>query len=165
MANTTIEKIREKFADQIIEVSERPGDSAVTLGKSRILEICRFLRDDPSFAYKYLMDVCGVDYLAMARTPRFAVVYHLFSLDMGHRIRLKVPLEEGDLSIDSVVEVWKGAEWFEREAFDLFGIQFKNHPFLRRILTHHQFQGHALRKDYPLAKRHLCTEAWDLELN
>jgi NADH-quinone oxidoreductase subunit C len=163
--NITVNKLSEKFAGEIIEVLERPGDCAVVMKKDKILEICRFLCHDPGLSYKYLMDICGVDYLAMGKAPRFAVVYHLFSLERRHRIRLKVPLEEGDLSLDSVVEVWKGAEWFEREAFDLFGIEFKNHPFLRRILTHQQFIGHALRKDYPLGKRHLCTEVWDLEIN
>lgn len=163
--NITIRKLSEQFPSEILDFQERPGDCAVSLAKNRIVEICRFLRDDPSLSYKYFMDLCGVDYLSMGKNPRFAVIYHLFSLETGQRIRLKVPIEEGDPYIDSVVEVWKGAEWFEREAFDLFGIQFKNHPFLRRILTHHQFKGHALRKDYPVEKRHLCTEAWDLELN
>jgi NADH:ubiquinone oxidoreductase subunit C len=104
-----------------------------------------------------------VDYLDQRKKPRFAVVYHLFSLEKRQRIRLKVPLEESDLSIDSVVGVWKGAEWFEREAFDMFGIRFNTHPFLHRLLTHHQFEGHPLRKDYPPEKRHPCTEPWDLD--
>ena len=163
--NLTVQKLRERFPDEILEVGGRTGDASVAIRRERVLELCRFLRDDPELSFKYFIDICGVDYLEMEKTRRFAVVYHLFSLEKGHRIRLKVPLDESDPSIDSVVEVWKGAEWFEREAYDLFGIRFNNHPFLRRILTHHQFVGHALRKDYPHGRRQLCTEVWDLEFD
>jgi len=163
--NITISKLQAKFTDEIVEVDARPGDSSVVLKRNQIVEICRFLRDDPDLSYKYFIDICGVDYRDLNLKPRFAVVYHLFSLDKEHRIRLKVPLEESDLRIDSVVDVWKGAEWFEREAFDMFGIHFTNHPFLHRILTHDQFVGNPLRKDYPADKRHPCTEPWDLDFN
>jgi NADH-quinone oxidoreductase subunit C len=163
--NITIMKLRANFPDEVVETDPRQGDPSAVLKKGRISDICRFLRDDPDLSYTYFIDLCGVDYLALGRKQRFAVVYHLFSLDKKHRIRLKVPLEESDLTIDSVADVWRGAEWFEREAFDMFGIRFNNHPFLYRILTHHQFVGHPLRKDYPADKRHPCTEPWDLDFN
>jgi NADH-quinone oxidoreductase subunit C len=85
-----------------------------------------------------------------SRTPRFATVYHLLSISNNHRVRIKVPLEEHDLIVPSVVELWPSANWFEREAFDLFGIMFKGHPDLRRILTDYGFVGHPFRKDFPL---------------
>jgi NADH/F420H2 dehydrogenase subunit C len=161
----TIQKLRENFPDEIIEVNLRPGDDEVLCKKDRIVDICRFLRDDADLDYNYFIDICGVDYQDASEHGRFASVYHVFSLENNHRIRLVVPLREDDLAIDSVVEVWKGAEWFEREAFDLIGIHYNNHPFLRRILCHNQFVGHALRKDYDPGKRQLCTEVWDLDFD
>ncbi len=159
-----IRKLRERFADQVVDVTLREGDDAVTVRRERIVEICTFLRDDPELRFDYFIDICGVDYGEFdPDMPRFGVIYHLYSLDHGHRIRLRVLLAEDDARVDSVTGVWKGANWFEREAFDLYGIEFTGHPFLRRILTHHQFVGHALRKDYDHGKRQLCTEVWDLE--
>jgi len=163
--NITVQKLRENFPEEILDVGGRPNDVAVTVRRDRIPDICRFLRDDPDLSYKYFIDICGVDYMEMEKTPRFAVIYNLLSFEKGHRIRLKVLLEESDPAVDSVIEIWKGADWFEREAFDMFGIQFRNHPFLRRILTHHQFVGHPLRKDYEHGRRQLCTEVWDLEFD
>lgn len=163
--NLTISKLRARFPDEIVEGDDRQGDPSIVLKKGKIVDICHFLRDDPDLLYKVFIDLCGVDYLGFGKTPRFAVVYHLFSLEKRQRIRLKAFLEEADLTIDSVVGVWKGAEWPEREAFDMFGIRFNNHPFLHRILTHNQFVGHPLRKDYPADQRHPCTEPWDLDFN
>jgi NADH-quinone oxidoreductase subunit C/D len=90
------------------------------------------------------------------------VVYHLLSLSNKHRVRIKAPVSGDNPSIDSVIDVWKGADWSEREAFDMFGIQFKGHPDLRRILTHSQFEGHPLRRDFPPGARTMCTETIDL---
>jgi NADH:ubiquinone oxidoreductase subunit C len=95
------------------------------------------LRDDPALHFDMLLDVCGVDYLE--RTPRFKVVYHLRSLETARRLRLKVPVAEEQTEVESVTSVWKGANWFEREAYDLYGIRFRHHPDLRRILTHAGF--------------------------
>jgi NADH-quinone oxidoreductase subunit C len=162
--NPTIDRLSERFPDEMIECEKGQRESVAVVKKDKILKICQFLRDDQELLYDFLIDLCGVDYQGMGKHARFAVVYHLFSLEKGYRIRLKVPLEETDINIDTVVEVWKGAEWFERETYDLFGIIFNNHPFLRRILTHHQFIGHPLRKDYPVTKRQPCTEIWDMEL-
>ncbi len=131
--------------------------TVITLDRGRLLEVLRALKETPQLACDLLADVCGVDY--GDREPRFEVVYHLASLAHGHRFRLKVPLEESDPSLPSAWPVYRAADWFEREAFDLLGIRFDGHPNLRRILTHEAFQGHPLRKDYDPAQRWLLTEA------
>ncbi len=114
------------------------------------------LRDDPAAQYDLLLDLCGADY--PEREERFEAVYHLYSIPRGERLRLKVPLAEEDPALPSLVGVWKAADWFEREAYDLFGIRFDGHPNLRRLLTHEAFEGHALRKDYDPARRWILTE-------
>jgi NADH-quinone oxidoreductase subunit C/D len=119
-------------------------------------ELARDLRENAETRYDLLLDLCGVDF--PEREERFEGVYHLFSLPRRERLRLKVPVGEADPVLPSLVEVWKGANWFEREAFDLFGLRFENHPNLRRILTHEGFQGHPLRKDYDPARRWVLTE-------
>ena len=121
------------------------------LDRGSLVEACRHLRDDRENAFDLLVDVTAVDYLG--RRPRFEVVYHLYSLEKNHRIRIKVPLEEDDVTIPSVVDVWSGANWLEREAWDLYGIKFDGHPELKRIYLYEEFEGHPLRKDYPKEKR------------
>jgi NADH-quinone oxidoreductase subunit C/D len=112
----------------------------------------RFLRDDPDLRYDFLMDLTAVDYLAMGRTPRYEMVAHLYSLPHNQRVRLKTPVPDDDPRIDSLMPVWEGANWFEREVYDMFGIIFDGHPDLRRILLYQGFEGHPLRKDYPQDK-------------
>ena len=124
--------------------------------RTALQQVARFLKDDPALDCKLLLDVCGVDY--PDRADRFEAVYHLYSLAHGHRIRLKVPVREDDAVVPSVYGVWKAADWFEREAFDMFGIRFEGHPNLKRILCHNSFQGHALRKDYDPGQRWLLRE-------
>jgi NADH-quinone oxidoreductase subunit C len=147
----------------------------IELQKSELLDGAKKLAGD-TYNFKQLTDLCGVDYLhygatdwatdsttatgfSRARSPdvasswqgqRFAVVYHLLSLDNNQRVRLRVMLDESDLDIPTVTEIWPAANWFEREAFDLFGINFVDHPDLRRILSDYNFSGHPLRKDFPL---------------
>lgn len=113
-----------------------------------VTKVLAFLRDDSSCQFKVLIDICGVDY--PDRTPRFDVVYNLLSLTHNHRIRVKVQAAE-DSPVPSVTSVHKGAGWFEREAWDMYGIMFDGHPDLRRILTDYGFEGHPLRKDFPLS--------------
>jgi NADH-quinone oxidoreductase subunit C len=149
-----VKKLKSSFADSVHEVTDFRGDLAVTVDPAKILDICTFLKTDPDLDFKLLLDVCGVDYLHMKTPKRFAVVYHMYSLEKKHRLRLKAYLDNDNPEIDSVYTVWKASYWFEREAFDLYGIQFKNHPNLQRILTHPNFQGHPLRKDYDSEKRH-----------
>lgn len=116
--------------------------------KEDIVEFLTFLRDEESLSFKLLLDVFGIDMLGI-KEPRFEVVYNLLSLKLNNRITVKVALEDGE-KIDTVSEVFNTANWFEREAFDMFGIEFENHPDLRRILTDYGFEGHPLRKDFPL---------------
>jgi len=123
--------------------SEAFGDRSISIPKSDLISLMRFFKDTNRF--DFLVDICGVDY--PARELRFDVVYHLLNTKTGDRIRVKVPVADGD-GVESLIPVWRGADWFEREAYDMFGIKFFGHPNLRRILTHHQFKGHPLRKDY-----------------
>lgn len=142
------EKIKEKFGVEIIEVSEFMGQVAISVKPGKIMDICRYLHDDPDLYMDYLADLCGVDY--PDRKYRFEVVYNLFSIKHSHRIRIKALLQEKDPNIDSVVPVWAGANWHEREVYDMFGIVFNGHPDLRRILMPDDWEGYPLRKDYPL---------------
>ena len=127
-------------------ITTADGFTEITADRSRVIEVLRALRDRPELDCNLLLDVCGVDY--PENEQRFEVVYHLTSLDKGHRVRVRVPVDEDDPRVPTAYGIWKAADWFEREAWDLMGIRFDGHPNLRRILTHEAFQGHALRKDY-----------------
>lgn len=144
-----VERLKERFADEVLETKEFRGQASVTIKKDKILDICKYLHDDPDLLFDYLVDVCGVDYLGR-KDARFEVVYHLYSIKHRHSLRLKAAVSENDAAIDSVVPVWVGADWHEREAFDMFGIVFRGHHDLRRILMPEDWEGHPLRKDYPL---------------
>ena len=117
--------------------------------------LMQFLRDDPRLRFQVLLDVAGIDYLSFPnhRGPRFAVVYLLKSLTARHRIVIKAEVEEDACEVPSVTPLWRVADWHERETWDQFGIRFQGHPDLRRLLNHHEFVGHPLRKDYPVQKR------------
>jgi NADH-quinone oxidoreductase subunit C/D len=132
------------------------GFVEITADRSRVLDVLRSLRNRPETDCDLLLDVCGVDYLE--RTPRLEVVYHLASLSTEHRFRVKVPLDVEEPRVPSAYGIWKAADWFEREAWDLLGVHFDGHPNLKRILTHEAFQGHPLRKDYDSGQRWLLTE-------
>jgi NADH-quinone oxidoreductase subunit C len=123
------------------------GELTLTVEAAEIANVLRYLRDDPSLLFISFIDICGVDW--PARKRRFDVVYHLLSPKRNARIRVKVETDERQM-VPSVVDVFPAAEWFEREAYDLYGILFSGHPDLRRILTDYGFQGHPLRKDFPL---------------
>jgi NADH-quinone oxidoreductase subunit C len=150
-ANITTNKLRTRFPNSIIETHSHRGDETLVVRKEDIQEICQFLRDDTELLYNFMMDLTAVDYLG--REPRFEVVYHLYSLAFNRRIRIKTRVSESDCSVDSIVSLWPSANWFEREVYDLYGITFIGHPELRRILLYEDFQGHPLRKDYPIKKR------------
>ena len=149
---------RETFGNAVAAAHEHVGELTLEIRRTDLLHVCQTLRDDPGFAYEQLVDVCGVDYLDYGREsekgarrgPRYAAAYHLLSLQHNHRLRLRVFLDEEMPLVASVVSVWNAANWFEREAFDLFGIVFEGHPDLRRILTDYGFVGHPFRKDFPL---------------
>lgn len=123
------------------------GDLTVTTSEDRILQVLTMLRDHPDFQFQQLIDVCGADY--PERNRRFDVVYHLLSLTKNRRIRLRLEVDE-DTPVPSCCSVYPVADWFEREAFDMFGIFFSGHPDLRRLLTDYGFHGHPLRKDFPM---------------
>jgi len=123
------------------------GELCLTCSPGNLIATLRFLRDDMQTQFVSIIDICGVDY--PARTKRFDVVYHLLSPHQNMRIRLKVATNE-DTLVPSATEVFPGANWFEREAYDMYGILFSGHPDLRRLLTDYGFEGHPLRKDFPL---------------
>jgi NADH-quinone oxidoreductase subunit C len=155
MSKKVLDILQARFGPAILETHAQFGDDTAVVEPSRWREIALFLRDDPRLAFNMFVDLCGVDYLSIGAEPRFEVVLHLRSLQHAHRIRLKARVgdEDGEgAEIDSVVPVWKGADWFERETFDLMGIVFHGHPDLRRILMYPEFVGHPLRKDYAADK-------------
>src|SRR5262245_57606485 len=123
MSKAALDRLVEKFPDQIISTHAQHGDETAVLKRDKLVQICEFLRDDPVTRFEMLADLTGVDLLGY-REPRFEVVYHLNSIEKRHRLRLKVPLEEADPVIPSVMEVWRAANWMEREAWDLYGIKF-----------------------------------------
>lgn len=141
------EHIKIAFPDEVTEVVEFRGQFSVIVRKGLIKEILKFLRDHPELSFDFLSDLCGVDNLGR-REPRFQVVYHLYSIEHRHRIRIKAEVPQDDCAISSAVGIWEGAEWHERECFDMFGIVFNEHPDLRRILLPEDWEGHPLRKDY-----------------
>lgn len=144
--NRAVIKLREKFASSILEVKEFRGEVTVIVRKEDIVALCKFLKEE--LRYNLLTDVTAVDYLG--KDPRFMVVYNLYSIPNKDRLRIKAPVTEGECTIDTVCGVWTTANWLEREAYDLMGIIFKNHPDLRRIMMTDDWVGHPLRKDYPL---------------
>ncbi len=144
-------KLKETFPQAIEETTVWRDEHTIRVKRSHLLEIARFLRDDPSCSFDFLSDLCGVDY--MGRAPRFEVVYHLYSLQHRHRLRMKTSPPDDDLTVPSVVSIWKTADWHERECYDLLGITFTDHPDLRRILTPDGFKEYPLRKDFPLRGR------------
>ncbi len=139
--------IADRIGDALESHAIAHGELTITVAPSVIVYVLRFLRDDPRLLFVCVIDICGVDY--PERTRRFDVVYHLLSPRQNARIRVKVETGE-DMAIASATEIYPGADWFEREAYDLYGILFTGHPDLRRLLTDYGFQGHPLRKDFPL---------------
>lgn len=142
-----------RFPKKVTETHQHRGDQTVVVSKESLLEIAAFLKNDPVFDMTILMDLTAVDGLGMGWKPRFEVVYHFYSLRHNHRLRVKVRVGEEDPKVASVTKLWAIANWFEREVWDMFGIRFEGHPNLKRILMYEEFQGHALRKDYPYNKR------------
>lgn len=141
------EYITDTFLDEIVERQLRLDELTVTVRRDDILEVLKVLRDDANCQFKQLVDVCGVDY--PEKETRFAVVYNLLSLTHNLRIRIKIWTDE-DTPVPSACELFSSANWWEREVWDLYGIYFSGHPDLRRILTDYGFEGHPLRKDFPL---------------
>ncbi len=179
-----IESVKNQFPDAVSGSHTYRGDATLVLRPESLLEVARFLKQNPAFQMNFLVDLTAVDYLTFGKRPtpaffassgvavrpssqipdedpwpgppgrsRFAVVYHFYSMHHKHRLRLVVPVEETDAVVDSLTSLWPGADWLEREVWDMFGIDFRGHPDLRRILMYEEFEGHPLRKDYPVNKR------------
>lgn len=174
-----VEQLKAALANQITELSSAYGELTIECEAQNLRSTMLELRDLDAFSFDQLIDLCGVDYLSYGEydwetdsasengfsraverqeakayamdKPRFAVVYHLLSTKNNHRLRVKLFIDEAHLIIPSVHDLWKGANWFEREAYDLYGILFDGHPDLRRILTDYGFIGHPFRKDFPLS--------------
>jgi|SRR5829696_4283695 len=144
--HSLVKKLKAQFGEVIGEASEFIGQLSVTVDGQRIVDICDFLKSDADASFNYLSDLTCVHYPERRDAP-FEIVYNLFSIEANERVRLKVRTKE---SVDSVTGIWPAANWLEREVFDLFGVRFNNHPDLRRLLLPPDWEGHPLRKDFPL---------------
>jgi len=143
------ERIRSQFPEGFIEAKEWRGDLAVTVKRELLHEVCRFLHDDPAMDFDYMVHVSSVDW--PDEEERFEVVYEVYSIRKRHRIRVKARVPGHDCEVDSMTDIWRGAEFMEREVFDMMGIRFRQHPDLRRILMPDEYnEGYPLRKDFPV---------------
>jgi len=159
-----VENVKAALGDKVVGIAAALGEITLTLKAADLVEAMTALRDRPELQFEQLIDVCGVDYGSFGKAAwdgsppeahagaRFAAVYHLLSLARNWRLRVRAFAEDDEFPvIDSVINVWPSANWFEREAFDLYGIVFTGHPDLRRILTDYGFIGHPFRKDFPIS--------------
>jgi len=184
MTSLLIESVTDRFPDAVSASHAYRGDQTVVVRPEFLLEIARFLKEDPALLMNLLVDVTAVDYSAFGKGPapaffassgvavkpssqipdedpwpgppektRFTVVYHFYSIQHKHRLRLVIPVEETEAALDSLTTLWAAADWLEREVWDMYGIRFNGHPNLKRILMYEEFEGHPLRKDYPVNKR------------
>jgi len=150
-----LRRLLDAFPDAVLATHADRGDATVVVDAARIVEVLGLLRATAGLDFDMLMDLTAVDYAGHPDRdgPRFEVVYHLLSSQHMHRVRVKAGVPEMPCQIDSCVAVWPAANWMEREVFDLYGVRFRNHPDLRRILLYEEFEGHPLRKDYPKERR------------
>ena len=156
MSKHVLERLQARFADQVEETHSNQGDDTAYVKRDKLVELLTFLRDDADLAFNLPVDLTVVDWY-QKREPRFEVVYHLYSTTKKHRVRLKVRVDEDDARVPSSFPVWPGFDWFEREAWDLYGVRFEGHPNHTRIMMWEGFEGHPLRKDYPINKRQPLT--------
>jgi NADH-quinone oxidoreductase subunit C len=150
-SEVSLRLLRENFPDGIMDTMLPQGDATAVIRPECLTKIIDFLKNDPRLRFDVLIDITAVDY--PERKPRFDVVYHLLSLPFNRRLRLRAPVDDGEQGVDSLTPWWGSANWLEREVWDMFGIRFAGHPDLKRILMYEEFQGHPLRKDYPIRKR------------
>lgn len=155
--NPLIEELRGQFGSSIHSESDERGDLSISVDKNRLSDILKRLKQS---GFEFLIDICGVDY--PERSARFDVVYHLFSLSRKKRLRIKTEVAEFE-PVPSVTPLWKGANWYEREVYDMFGVRFSDHPNLKRILCHQKFVGHPLRKDYDPERRQRLSRTAAIE--
>ena len=147
-----IQYLRGRFGELILDSHAFRGDETVIIRRDALKEFFHFLKEDTKLDFNFLTDITAVDYLGK-REPRFELVYQVYSMRAKHRLRVKVPVPAEDPEVDSLIPLWKGANWLEREVWDMFGIRFRGHPDLKRILLYEEFRGHPLRKDYPVNQR------------
>lgn len=143
--------IKTRFPEAITDSSIFRNELTFCIRKEYIIEVAEFLKKDKELDFNFLSDLCGVD--RVETDGVFEVVYQLYSIEKNHRIRIKVPVSSNEPRIPTMTNIWKTADWHEREAYDMFGIIFEGHPDLRKILTPDDFEGHPLRKDYPVDRR------------
>lgn len=141
--------LQRQHPECVTQVIEALGETTIVVPREHLVAACAFLKSEPGLEFNFLSDLCGFD-RGPEEEPRFEVNYHLFSTTKFHRVRLKVLLKEDDVHVPTVTSVWRTANWHERETYDLFGVVFDEHPDLRRILLPDDWQGYALRKDFPL---------------
>jgi NADH-quinone oxidoreductase subunit C len=152
MSKKLLERLVDKFGDAVLSTESFRGDEVAVIKRSRIIDVLTFLKDDPDCLLDYCRDLTVIDWFGEERV-RFEVVYQLYSIEKKHGVRLKCPVPEDEPVIDSCVSLYPGMNWFEREAWDMYGVKFAGHPDLRRMFMYEEFVGHALRKDYPKEKR------------
>jgi NADH-quinone oxidoreductase subunit C len=152
MSQNVLDRLKAQFAGgELLETGSHVGDEWARVRRDAWVTVATFLRDDPATKMEMFIDLTVVD--RFSTEPRFDVVLHLYSVSLKQRIRLYAGAPEEDPTLETLCNVWAGANWFEREAYDLYGVRFKGHPDLRRILMYPEFVGHPLRKDYPKEKR------------
>ena len=148
MSAKNLKRFTKAFKKVLIDTHNRLGNETAIVPRESFREVMEYLNSDSKMDYDFLKDVTCVDYLH--RKPRFEMVYILYSMTHKHHLRIRVPLEEGDTVIPTVTDIWRAANWAEREVWDMYGVKFEGHPDLRRILMYEDFVGHPLRKDYPI---------------
>jgi len=166
LARPAVRLLQEALGERLRAASDFRGDLAITVDRRAWVDAVRLLRDHPELAFEMFLDLCAADYLDVEGRPeRFEVVLHLYSVSKKHHLRLKTPVPESDPRLATISHLFKGANWFEREAWDLYGVVFEGHPNLSRLLTHDAFVGHPLRKDYPQGQRHVLKSPKQMLLN
>jgi NADH-quinone oxidoreductase subunit C len=150
VSQLVLDKLRERFGEGILSTHSDFGDDTALVEASAWKAVASFLREDPALDFDLPVDLCGVDY--PDRAPRMEVVLHLYSITKGHRVRVKTRVGDDEMAgaeLDSLVSIWPGLNWLEREVFDMSGVRFRGHPDLRRILMYPEFEGHPLQRTYP----------------
>jgi NADH-quinone oxidoreductase subunit C len=148
VAPVVVDPVRAAIGERATEVIEAPDALVAMVERENVIDVLRVLRDDSDLGVVRLVDITAVDYLDRNQGKRFEVVYHVHSLALNRYVRVRVPVDEDDAVVPTATDVWIGANWFEREVYDLFGITFSGHPDLKRILLPDEWDGYPLRKDY-----------------
>ena len=143
-----LHKLAEKFQSDIQEITDFRGDLSISVNKEKIVEICKFLKEESELNFSLCKDITAIDWAT--RQNRFTVVYHIYSLHLNYQLRLKANITGTGEEIETVSSIWPSANWYERETWDMYGIKFLNHPDLRRMYMPEEFEYHPLRKEFPV---------------